>query len=89
MILRDHISIILTAAAVRRDQWKALVDNFGELQAVDAPNFDPGDVVDELWEVWGGMELDPEDTEAKDMSDALTEAIDAVQAAMKKGKFYE
>lgn len=77
MILRDHISIILTSAEVRRDQWQE-VANHG----------DPSEINDELYEAYSA-DLEKGKTECQDMADTLTQAIDAVQAAMKKGKFYE
>ena len=80
MNLKEQIGVLISAAGIRRDQWKALADNFGELQAVDCEPFSPNGTIDELWEVWGGMDLDNEDTEAQDMTDIITHAINYVQA---------
>ena len=76
MNLKEQMSIVMSAAAIRRDQWAALVN----ARENHWPDWSPNDTIDELWEVWGSMSEDSEDTEAEDLTDIITKAIDYIQA---------
>lgn len=75
MSIRTTVGTLISAAIVRRDQWKAVAN--GEL---------PGNVVDELYEA-SGSDLDKCKTECQDMADLLTKAIDRAEELMAFGEF--
>lgn len=88
MNLKEQMGVLISAANIRRDQWKALVDNRDSIQCTNSflETWTPDETIRELWEVWDGMEEDPDDTEAKDMSRIITTAINYVQAIEIEGR---
>ena len=79
MTFKEAIGVLVGAAEARQQQWQGLVDMKENHAAVDAEAVSPADLIPELWEVWGNMDLDDENTEAQDLVNAYAEAIKVVQ----------
>jgi len=79
MTFKEAIGVLVSAADVRREQWQGLVDLKENTPAIDADDPTPGGLIPELWEAWGNMDLDDEDTEAQDMANLIAEAIRVVR----------
>jgi hypothetical protein len=68
----EAIYIVLEAAAIRRDQWQALVD--GECPSANNRSMTVGGM-----KMLGNMNTDPDNTEAQDIADRLDKAIKHIQ----------
>ena len=79
MTFTEAIGVLISAADARRQQWQGLVDYSQNPAPIDAGKPSPADLIDELWEVWGNMELDDDDTEAQDLANEISEAIRVVR----------
>ncbi len=62
---------VIEAAETRRTQWQGLANG-------DQPH----DQIDELYEVHGKMQNDPDDTEAQDIATMQAKAIDTLRKAL-------
>lgn len=67
--------IIFEAAETRRTQWQGI-----------ANGDQPADEIDELYEVHGKMQADPDNTEAQDIATMQAQAIDGARKALGWGK---
>ena len=76
MNLKEHLSLVLEVAGIRRDQWAALAN----AKENSLPDWSPDDTISELWEVWGAMSEDSEHNEAQNLTDTITQSINYVQA---------
>ena len=75
MTFKDAIGVLVSAADARRGQWASLVN----ARENSLPDWSPDDTISELWEVWGSMSEDSDDTEAQDIANEITEAIRVVR----------
>lgn len=81
MTFTEAIGVLISAADARKQQWEGLVYLHETPAGIDSgyDQHNPNGLIDELWEVWGNMELDGEDTEAQNIANEISEAIRVVR----------
>jgi hypothetical protein len=71
----DAVGVLVSAAEAREAQWQGLVDLKNSPASVDSWDHSPDGLIDELWEVWGEMSENDDDTEAQEQAQMIHAAI--------------